>query len=223
MSVLTYPDGMRHIPLSRFQLSDPVDPHRLPRYDRPMPTPASAAAVLAVMRVLEPSSPYAGTFESTADSIAARATAEPLFQGEDGPSRTAALLVSLGWFESRFQPDARGDCDHAHTTRQGTCASGGRASSFCLFQLNASNLTMLGTTEEQLTSDVDACVASAIRMLRSSLSVCARLPLEERLAWYAGGGATCMAPSEDARRKSRHRWAKAMWVRERMRTVVTSS
>jgi hypothetical protein len=168
-----------------------------------------------MMLLLEPRSPYAATFERTADAIAARAAAEPLFQGADGAAKTAALLVSLGWFESRFDPSAGGDC--TKRLPNGLCAPGGTPHSHCAFQLNDSNFVALDVTADMLRTDVDLCVATTLRMLRTSLSVCRRLPLEERLAHYAGGGDTCDNASEDARAKSRHRWFKAQWLYARMK------
>jgi hypothetical protein len=179
-----------------------------------MNVPDLAALVLSAMRTLEPSSPYDATFETTAYAVADESTRSPLFAGEEGAARTAALVTSVAWFESRFQPDAAGDCDR--TTREGTCAKGARPSSFCLLQINASNHRALGVTADELRTDAATCVRAGLRMMRQSFAACRALPLEERLDWYAGGGPTCAAPSEDARRKSRHRVAKAIWIYRRM-------
>ena len=76
---------------------------------------ALAAWVLSLMLALEPHSPYAATFSATATAIAhVVASEQPLFDGADGRVRTAALLVSLGWFESRFDQHAVGDHGGAH-------------------------------------------------------------------------------------------------------------
>lgn len=179
-----------------------------------MNVPDLAALVLSAMRTLEPSSPYDATFETTAYVVADESSRSPLFEGEEGAVRTAALVTSVAWFESRFQPDAAGDCDR--TTRSGTCAAGARPSSFCLLQINASNHRALAVTADEIRTDVAACVRAGLRMMHASLGICRRLPFEERLAHYAGGGPTCESPSEDARRKSRHRVAKAIWIYRQM-------
>jgi len=171
----------------------------------------SAAWVLAALRVLAPSSPYAETFDATAEAIARQASAAPLFAGPDGARKTAALLASVGWYESSLNPAAEGDCLDKRKA-DGTCAPGGTPTSYCLLQVNRTNLAMLGTTRAELVGDVDACVRAGLAMMRQSLAICRALPLEERLSWYAGGGPSCATPSEDAKRKSRHRMGKARWL-----------
>ena len=59
--------------------------------------------IISIMIALQPVAitPWASTYATTADAIARAASAEPLFAGESGPARTAALLISVSWYESR--------------------------------------------------------------------------------------------------------------------------
>jgi hypothetical protein len=108
-----------------------------------------------------------------------------------------------------LDPAAEGDC--ADKTEAGTCKKGGKPHSFCLLQVNESNFAYLRTNREELTTDVRACVRAAMILLKDSFRICKAAPLEERVAWFAGGGGRCAA-SDDARNKSRHRMALARWL-----------
>ena len=152
------------------------------------------ALVLAAMVAVQPNAPWRATYESTAEAIANEASAHPLFDGEDGTVRTAALLVSLAWFEGAFRPDAVGD--------------GG--ASVGMFQVNGSALAFVGATREELLRDTVACVSAGRRIAALSLSRCRALPADERLSLYASGSCTT------GRRESRHRMAKAAWVTRRI-------
>jgi hypothetical protein len=165
----------------------------------------TAKFVLAMMLLAEPHSPFVSTFEKTAEAIADAANASPVFDGEDGTDRTAALLVSVAWYESRFQVDAAGDC--AKKTAVGTCA-GGKPRSFGLFQIHESNHAWLGVTREQITADPEVAAAAALKMIHASFVICRARPLEGRLGWYARGGSGC--PEES--RESKHRVLKARWL-----------
>jgi len=148
---------------------------------------ALTAWILGLMVAMQPQAPWRSTYEATAHAIAdAVAGAEPLFAGDRGRERTAALLVSLGWFESTFDPHALGDHGRAHG----------------LFQVHGHGEL----------ADPDEAVGLALELVRTSMRACRNRPLEERLAWYAGGGYDCSAPSADALKKSRHRVLKAMWL-----------
>ena len=122
--------------------------------------------ILALMLSIQPAitTPWSASFPATADAIARAAVAEPLFAGESGPARTAALLVSVGWFESRFRVDAVGDHGHSHG----------------LFQ--ASRVPI---------ADIDEQTRQALGMMRTSFRVCAGRQTADWLSWYASGGATC--------------------------------
>lgn len=165
------------------------------------------AWVLSLMTLLEPSSPYRETFDRTALAIARGAERSPL-PGQDA-AKTAAVLVAVGWFESRFQPDAGGDCDRM--TKDGICVKGSPAHSFCLFQVNETNLKAYGTDRETLLTDVNECVHVGLRMMHDSFRICRSKPLEERLSWYAAGRNGC-DPGPEATKKSRHRMGRAVWL-----------
>ncbi len=142
-----------------------------------------SAWILSLMLVLQPQAPWRATYEATAAAIAATVQREePLFAGEQGRERTAALLVSLAWFESRFDAHALGDHGRSHG----------------LYQIQEHG---------ELADPADATRA-ALGMLRESFRVCRARPLEERLGWYAAGGPDCSR----GLRESRHRVARAMWL-----------
>jgi hypothetical protein len=144
--------------------------------------------ILTLMLALVPHAKYEGTFTTTAAAINRAAHEEPLYAGEDGPARTAAQLVALAWFESRFDPQAVGD----------------HGASLGLFQIGVSNLPALGMKREDL-FDPDKAAHAAIKMMRASFVMCSVRPKEERLAHYAAGGPDCAR----GRKESRHRTALA--------------
>ena len=147
--------------------------------------------ILSLMLLLQPPgiTPWSGGYEQTAETIAKVAQADPVFAGEHGADRTAVLLVALGWFESRFRPDAVGD--------------NGR--SLCMLQVGESNLKALGGTREAMLTDLSTCLHAGLKMIRASFAVCGANPLEERLGHYAAGGPGCRGVNE-----SRHRVGLAM-------------
>ena len=144
--------------------------------------------ILTLMLALVPGSPYEGTFAATAAAIDQAAHEAPLYPGEDGPARTAAQLVALAWFESRFDPKAVGD----------------HGNSLGLFQVGVSNLASLGIERDDL-FDPKKAADAALRMIRTSFVVCRVRPKEERLAHYAAGGPDCSKGGNE----SRHRTALA--------------
>lgn len=161
--------------------------------------------VLSLLVSMQPKAPWRDTYERTAQAIAKVSIESPLFGGEDGPMRTAAIMSSVAWFESTLKPDAAGDC--ADRKADGTCKPGGTPRSFCLFQIHESNFSALGVTRAQIQSDVDTCARAAIRMMHASFSVCRDQPVEDRLGQYASGGETCAGLAA-----SRSRIRKGMWL-----------
>lgn len=141
--------------------------------------------VIGLMLQLQPNSPWIDTYFDTAIAITEAAEQSPLFRGDDGAKQTAAILVSLSWFESRFQPDAVGD----------------NGSSCGAFQIQPRTSTRYTCAELQ---DPAYAAGEAIRLIRQSFRVCAARPLPERLAWFAGGG-SCVRGI----RESKHRMALA--------------
>ena len=170
------------------------------------------AWLVAAMLFLEPSSPFVESFPRTASAIAVESERSPL--PGMSPDRTASVLLSLAWFESRFQIDAAGDCERS--TELGTCAKDAKhPRSFGLFQIGGDNLRAAHVTVESATSDPDIATRVALSMLRRSFQICRSRPLLERASWYAGGGTSC--PTGDASTKSVHRLAKAAWIYDRFR------
>ncbi len=142
-----------------------------------------AAWVLSLMVSLQPRAPWSDSYLETAIAIADVVEASPpLFDGADGRIKTAALLVSVAWFESRFRVDAVGDHGSAHGLYQ---------------QHDRGDLT-----------DPHNATRVAIEQLRISLRACRSHPLDDRLAFYASGGADG-CEREAGQRASRHRMSLA--------------
>lgn len=191
---------------------------------------------LSAMLRLAPSSPYKNTYQHTADVFAKKATDAPLFPGDDGPRRTVAFYLGVSWFESNFDPKAKGDgvcleskkvCkdvakpgDHENIECSAVCTKKGPPQSFCLGQINSSNFSWLGVTEETLLegekngdgsvkrTGTEVCVAAMHTMMKRSLQICASRPLEDRLGWYAAGGDGCVRGFQ----ASGNRVRKAQWL-----------
>lgn len=150
----------------------------------------------------DPGASWKDTYPETAKDMAASAVAEPLFctvqdaglacvvTSED-IRKTAALYVSVSWWESRHKRDAIGD--------------GG--ASVCLGQINKSNFAWLGVTREELLTSTPKCLHAMNRMMRTSLRSCRARPFEDQLAWYVAGGPQCI-PND----KGKHRMRKAVWL-----------
>lgn len=157
----------------------------------------STSWVLSLVVGLQPHAAWSNTYPRTAEAIARQATLHPVFQGSDGPERSAALLVAIARYESNFRIDAGGDCDLSDP-KTGLCAKGHEktASSLGLFQINKSNFVWLGVTREQMTTDPDVQAATALRVIQQSFKNCAGKPLIERLGWYHYGHEGCAESAE---------------------------
>lgn len=170
---------------------------------------ALVAWALAAMIAKQPKNltPWADTYEDTAEAFVTVAEESPLHKAEnDGVRRTVADFVSVAWFEGRFDPKAKGDCKKK--TPDGKCADLTTAQSFCTFQIGKSNFNHLKVTEEALLSDTLTCTRAASKMMKISASVCRGRPADEWLSQYAAGGGTCTA----GQRESRHRVNLAAWL-----------
>lgn len=137
----------------------------------------------------QPTAPWRSTYESTAVSIARAANANPLPFSADREERTAALLVSVAWFESAFKQNAEGDFVGVGSSR--------RPTSFCLLQVAESNFRALKVTRDEVQTNIDRCVDAGLRMMHVSWAVCRGEPLERRMDHYAAGGPTCARPRHD--------------------------
>lgn len=192
--------------------------------------PVEVSFVLEMMLKAEPKpTPWRDTYASTAQAVANSANKYPLFSGEDGPARSAAVAVAVMWFESHLDPKAKGDgkcleyqmpsADELEMRASKfpgipvplKCKKKGPPQSFCAFQVGVSNFKFLGVTEETILGDIQVCSDAGFRMMNASFGLCRERPLDERLTHYAAGGSTCTL-NEDATRKSKHRMAKALWL-----------
>jgi len=140
------------------------------------------AWILSLMLILQPKAPWAETYNQTAQAISDASESEPLFKGENGKEKTAVLLISLAWFESRFDPNAIGD----------------KGKSYGLYQQQG-----MGEL-----SDPKVATMVAIQQIKISFRVCINKPLDERLGWYTNGGPDC----EKDKTKAKHRMLKAFWL-----------
>jgi len=101
---------------------------------------------------------WAASYPQTAQEIADAAEESPLLRDVEA---TAALLVIMGYRESRFDRWAEGDAGAA----------------VGLFQVHR--------------AWGDETARGALRLLHESFRVCRERPLTERLGWYAAGGKGC--------------------------------
>lgn len=143
------------------------------------------AWILSLMIALQPAAPWRDTYEDTAKAIASVVNEEaPLFAGKDGREKSAALLVALAWAESRFDPKAVGD----------------HGRSVGLYQIFHTNLpTAEGFGRAEILGNALNATKVAHRMLKQSMRVCGKRPVEERLGWYASGDAACSKGLSESR------------------------
>jgi hypothetical protein len=141
--------------------------------------------ILSLMLGLQPRAPWLATYEDTAKAIAQVVAAEtPLFTGDRGREKTAAVMVALAWAESRFNPVAVGD----HGLSVG------------LFQMSGANLpSPEGYRRADILGHPIAASEVALHMLRQSFAICAARPLNERIAWYASGDSYCQRGQSESR------------------------
>jgi len=122
--------------------------------------------VVSLMVALEPSAPWRPTFEKTAEAIARVAESDPLFE-DRGEERTAALLVSVAWYESRLKPNAK--------------SANGQF--LCLYQVDRRHLP----DPQKALDDPEVCTRAALKILKGSLAKCTARPFDERLAMFMSG------------------------------------
>lgn len=140
----------------------------------------SASWVKSAMVTLVPRAPWAASYDEVAKAIADESNEHPVFSGDDGSRKTAALLVAIAYYESRFRPDAVGD----------------HGRSLGLFQIQPA--TVSSESPFSLTTPREAARV-ALKLVRTSFHVCRSEALEEQLGWYAAGGNEC---KEAGRKKS---------------------
>jgi len=124
------------------------------------------AWVVGLLASQEPQAPWRGTYGKTAEAIARVAETEPVFD-QRGEERTAALLVAIAWYESRFKPNA------VSANKQYVC----------LFQIDKRHLS----DPDKALVDQEVCARAAIKIIRASFQKCASKPENDRLAIFMSG------------------------------------
>lgn len=186
----------------------------------------AAAFVLEMMDEAQPHAPWKNTYPSTAMAIATESNAWPLYPGEDGPARTAAIMVGVAEMESHFDPKAKGDgvcleyevrpatmfgLGALYALKKPRCIKRGPPQSFCAFQVHQSNFTSLGVSEAEVLGSIETCTRSALRMMHASFNLCGGSPWTpfDLLNQYATGGGVCVRPLHD---EGEHRMRRGMWL-----------
>jgi Transglycosylase SLT domain len=146
---------------------------------------------LSIMVYLQPAAPWLDSYPTTATALAYAAEDAPLFKGPHGTEQTVALLLSIAWFESRFDPSARGD----------------HGASLGLFQIAPGTAGSFVAKDDLL--DPALAARTALRLVRQSFAICQERPQDERLAWYTHGGPDCSPLGVST---SRNRMLKAAWL-----------
>jgi len=170
---------------------------------------------VAAMTTMQPVAvtPWASTYQDSATTMVTVAEETPLWPGPDATQRTVATLISLGWYEGRFDQKAKGDGVCLKMGPNNKCLEKGPPQSFCMFQVGRSNFKFLGVTEETILGDFERCTRSAVKLIQISKNVCKGRPDFELLGHYASGGDTC-----GGIRESTHRMNKAKWVFANVKT-----
>jgi len=145
----------------------------------------------------------------------------PLFKGNDGRAKTAAVVLSVMWFESQFRKDvdfgvgdrSRGDSGRSWCLMQIQTGSGrtwawNAAKNRFAEPRDPAEDVERGWTGAELTADRKKCILAGLRIARMSFNACAGLPVADRLRVYASGSCNKGA------RESEHRVGLAMrWVK----------
>jgi len=136
------------------------------------------------------------TVEDRRERFAAIATAvrnvafdpaeKPVFGGERGRARTAALLLAIAWHESGYSRDVDlGPCWRGRANDGPRCDHG-RA--HCLLQVHARDgKTLEGWTPAELHADREKCFRAGLHIVQRSFAACRKNPPQHRLAAYASG------------------------------------
>lgn len=125
----------------------------------------SQTTIMAMLYHLEPMGPYVPHYQEIATAVTKAANEQPLFpQHESGSQATAAILISLAWYESRFHTNVVGD----------------NGKSFGLFQIQPPTAKVDG---KLLLLPMNAAFI-ATDLVRESFRQCEKRPWTERLSWY---------------------------------------
>lgn len=162
---------------------------------------------LAPLRQDETEDEMRERYKTLAQGIAEAVESSPsLFRGDNGAYRTAALIISVGFFESGFRKDVgdgrvRGD--------------GGR--SWCYMQINiGKGPVYMGPDEMQnwygtdLVQDPQKCFKTGLLTLRRSIGACRKYTEGDVLSAYTSGRCVHGEP------KARQRWNYAQVLAQRI-------
>src|SRR5579864_9391680 len=139
-------------------------------------------------------------YQSIARDVAAVALDDnetPLFEGPEGRTETALLMLAVASYESSFSKrvdDGIRRGDHGY--------------SYCLMQIHVGlGATREGWSGRQLIDDRKLCFRAALHILQASFTACRNLPVDDRLSAYASGH--CFSEARVSR--SRVGRARAWW------------
>lgn len=125
----------------------------------------SSKLVFAALMKIAPFGPFVPQYAEVSEAITQASNQDPIFPGDkEGCKKTAAILIALAWYESRFHPNAVGD--------------NGR--SFGLFQIQPPTAKV----QSNLLTNPRTASFIAVDLVRRSFSACEKRPYEERLSWY---------------------------------------
>lgn len=125
----------------------------------------TSALVMSALYKLEPNSPHVPQYAEISEAITEASNQDPLFpQDKDGCRKTAAILISIAWFESRFHTNAVGD----------------NGKSFGLFQIQPPTAQV----KSNILLNPRTASFVAVDLVRKSFQACEKRPYEERLSWY---------------------------------------
>ncbi len=174
-------DNKKLVPMGQ----DGVDP-------RPMLAEAIASTlVLAALNKIEPFGPFVPQYGELSEAIAQASNEDPLFpEDEHGCRKTAAILIAVAWYESRFQPNAVGN----------------QGKSFGLYQIRP----VEGVPSNAVTNPRSASFV-VIDQIRTSFEACKNQPYGERLLCYVSSNGPA-STKQEAVKKSYDRLLMAMRI-----------
>lgn len=124
---------------------------------------------------------------------------DPLFGGDDGRARTAALMLSVAYHESGF----RRDVDFG----VGPNARGDSGQSWCLMQIRVGGgRTIEGWSGRDLVRNRRHCFSSGLGAIRRSFIACRNNSRYELLNAYTSGSCNRGAPQSRDRMTSAFKW-----------------
>lgn len=158
--------------------------------------------ILSLLMLLAQPDTDVSTLPETAQAIDIAAHEHPL---HEDPAETAAILVAIARYESRFNPRAVG--------------YDGYGESWGLYQIHETNLKRLGLRDYAEVCDPVEGSRAAIVLIDESFRVCRRNQPLERLAMYASGRAQCAVPDGVQASRVRMRLARELLERHPPRWV----